>query len=126
MVKLTPTTGMVAPGPPRVSTTTPVRPGWPSLKMTTVTAPAAWAFRALSAQVRVPCWITAMLPAENPKGKVRWTGRATRATILVVADVHQCPFCELKFLNRTELEFHCAEDHPPAEDDVEPGDGPPS
>ena len=45
-----------------------------------------------------------------------------------VADVHQCPFCELRFLNKTELEFHWAEDHPPAEVDVdheEPRHGPP-
>lgn len=33
--------------------------------------------------------------------------------------VHQCPHCELKFLNRTELEYHWAEDHPPVDLDVD-------
>lgn len=45
-----------------------------------------------------------------------------------MADVHQCPFCELRFLNKTELESHWAEDHPPAEVDVDEegrGDAPP-
>lgn len=27
-------------------------------------------------------------------------------------EVHQCPACELKFLNRTELDYHWAQDHP--------------
>ena len=30
-----------------------------------------------------------------------------------MTNVHQCPACELRFRNRTELEYHWAEDHPP-------------
>ena len=26
--------------------------------------------------------------------------------------VHQCPKCELKFAYRTELDYHCGNDHP--------------
>lgn len=26
--------------------------------------------------------------------------------------VHQCPKCELKFTWKTELDFHCREEHP--------------
>ena len=26
--------------------------------------------------------------------------------------VHQCPKCELRFALRTELEYHCREEHP--------------
>jgi hypothetical protein len=37
----------------------------------------------------------------------------------VVSNVHQCPRCELKFLNKTELEFHWAEDHPSVDVDVD-------
>lgn len=29
-----------------------------------------------------------------------------------IADIHQCPACELKFLNRTELDSHWADEHP--------------
>ena len=29
-----------------------------------------------------------------------------------MGDVHQCPDCELKFLNRAELDHHWAEEHP--------------
>ena len=29
-----------------------------------------------------------------------------------MADVHQCPFCELRFLNLSELQQHIAFDHP--------------
>ena len=29
-----------------------------------------------------------------------------------MADVHQCPFCELKFLYTTELQTHIHIDHP--------------
>jgi hypothetical protein len=29
-----------------------------------------------------------------------------------MADVHQCPFCELRFLNLAELRFHIGIDHP--------------
>ena len=49
-----------------------------------------------------------------------WTNQShAEAQCVVVSDVHQCPRCELKFLNRTELEFHWAEDHPPVEVDVD-------
>ena len=37
----------------------------------------------------------------------------------VVSDVHQGPRCELKFLNRTELEFQWAEDRSPVDLDVD-------
>jgi len=29
-----------------------------------------------------------------------------------MADVHQCPFCELRFVNLSELKFHIEMDHP--------------
>ncbi len=29
-----------------------------------------------------------------------------------MADTHQCPFCELVFLNIFELQAHIAQDHP--------------
>lgn len=29
-----------------------------------------------------------------------------------MADVHQCPFCELRFVNLAELNFHIQLDHP--------------
>ena len=32
-----------------------------------------------------------------------------------MADVHQCPFCELRFVNLAELQFHIAQDHPERE-----------
>ena len=38
----------------------------PWLKMMTADAPAAWAFTALSANVHVPRWISAMFPTGNP------------------------------------------------------------
>jgi hypothetical protein len=57
-------TGMVMLGSPRVPGRRSVRSGaFPSLKMTTRTAPAAWAFAAFSPKVQVPRWITAMFPA---------------------------------------------------------------
>lgn len=34
-----------------------------------------------------------------------------------MTDVHQCPYCELRFLARTELEDHIALDHPGQDDD---------
>ena len=38
-----------------------------------------------------------------------------------MADVHQCPDCELRFLNRTELDYHWVADHSrPAEVEREP------
>ena len=38
-----------------------------------------------------------------------------------MSNVHQCPACELKFRNRTELDYHWAEDHaPPVEVDPRP------
>ena len=30
----------------------------------------------------------------------------------VMSDVHQCPFCELRFVNLAELNFHIQLDHP--------------
>ncbi len=30
-----------------------------------------------------------------------------------MTNVHHCPACELRFRNRTELEYHWREDHPP-------------
>jgi hypothetical protein len=36
---------------------------------------------------------------------------------VVVTDVHQCPYCELRFVSRTELEDHVALDHPRSVDD---------
>lgn len=29
-----------------------------------------------------------------------------------MSDVHQCPFCELRFVNLAELNFHIQLDHP--------------
>ena len=29
-----------------------------------------------------------------------------------MSDVHQCPFCELRFTNLKELQFHIQLDHP--------------
>ena len=29
-----------------------------------------------------------------------------------MSDVHQCPFCELRFVNLSELNFHIQIDHP--------------
>jgi len=43
-----------------------------------------------------------------------------------VSDVHQCPYCELRFLTRNEVEDHIAVDHPRhVDDDTDKGaDGP--
>ncbi len=42
-----------------------------------------------------------------------------------MADVHPCPACELKFLNKSELDDHRADEHPQrAEVEVESGEGP--
>lgn len=30
----------------------------------------------------------------------------------VMSDIHQCPFCELRFVNLSELKFHIEIDHP--------------
>jgi hypothetical protein len=45
-----------------------------------------------------------------------------------VSDVHQCPYCELRFVARTELEDHIALDHPGQDDDdtVSPPADPPA
>ena len=32
-----------------------------------------------------------------------------------MSDVHQCPFCELRFVNLAELQFHIQLDHPERE-----------
>ena len=29
-----------------------------------------------------------------------------------MTDVHQCPFCELRFMERWEIKAHLADDHP--------------
>jgi hypothetical protein len=34
-----------------------------------------------------------------------------------VTDVHQCPYCELRFATRNEVDDHVATDHPRAVDD---------
>jgi hypothetical protein len=34
------------------------------------------------------------------------------ATLITVSDVHHCPYCELRFVSRNELEDHVAVDHP--------------
>ncbi|HEY3143529.1 MAG TPA: C2H2-type zinc finger protein [Acidimicrobiales bacterium] len=40
-----------------------------------------------------------------------------------MTDVHQCPYCELRFISRNELQDHIAADHPqPADDDTLSGD----
>jgi hypothetical protein len=31
--------------------------------------------------------------------------------------VHQCPYCELRFVARTELQDHIAQEHPSEDDD---------
>lgn len=37
--------------------------------------------------------------------------------MVTVTDVHQCPYCELRFTSRNELDDHIALDHPRAVDD---------
>jgi hypothetical protein len=38
-----------------------------------------------------------------------------------VTDVHQCPYCELRFGSRNELEDHISRDHPrDLDDDTDP------
>jgi hypothetical protein len=39
-----------------------------------------------------------------------------------VSDVHHCPYCELRFVSRNELQDHMAVDHPRAVDDDTNGD----
>lgn len=34
-----------------------------------------------------------------------------------MTDVHQCPYCELRFVSRNELEDHASLEHPRAVDD---------
>jgi hypothetical protein len=46
------------------------------------------------------------------------------ARLDTVSDVHQCPYCELRFATRNEVEDHVAVDHPrPVEDDSLPAPG---
>jgi len=46
------------------------------------------------------------------------------ARLDTVSDVHQCPYCELRFTNRNEVEDHVAVEHPrPVEDDTRPANG---
>src|SRR3954464_9922493 len=51
----------------RLPLITAVRPGLPSLKMTTPTAPAAWALSTFTPKLHVPRWIRAILPAKPAK-----------------------------------------------------------
>lgn len=44
-------------------------------------------------------------------------GERSSATLFDVTDVHQCPYCELRFVSRNELEDHVALEHPRAVDD---------
>ena len=39
------------------------------------------------------------------------------ATLDAVIDVHQCPYCELRFVSRNEVEDHVALEHPGRVDD---------
>jgi hypothetical protein len=41
-----------------------------------------------------------------------------------MTDVRQCPYCELRFVSRNELEDHVAEAHAQAADDDTQGDEP--
>jgi sarcosine oxidase delta subunit len=42
---------------------------------------------------------------------------------VAVTDVHHCPYCELRFVSRNELEDHVAGDHPrTVDDDTMPSD----
>jgi hypothetical protein len=42
---------------------------------------------------------------------------------VTVTDVHQCPYCELRFVSRNEVEDHVAGDHPrTVDDDTVPSD----
>ena len=66
MAKSANTTGIVIPVPSPMPLNSPSRPGWPSLKMTTPTAPAAWALRALSTKSHAPRCTRATAPAGNP------------------------------------------------------------
>ena len=36
---------------------------------------------------------------------------------MAVTDVHQCPYCELRFVSRNEVEDHVALEHPGRVDD---------
>jgi hypothetical protein len=36
---------------------------------------------------------------------------------VAVTDVHQCPYCELRFVSRNEVEDHVALEHPGRVDD---------
>ena len=44
------------------------------------------------------------------------------ATLDAVIEVHHCPYCELRFVSRNELQDHMAVDHPRAVDDDTDGD----
>jgi hypothetical protein len=49
----------------------------------------------------------------------RW--ERSSATLDGVIDVHQCPYCELRFGSRNELQDHIASDHPrELDDDTDP------
>jgi hypothetical protein len=48
-------------------------------------------------------------------------GERSSATLAGVTDVRQCPYCELRFASRNELEDHVACDHPrELDDDTDP------
>jgi hypothetical protein len=44
-------------------------------------------------------------------------GERSSATLDAVTEVHQCPYCELRFASRNELEDHISCDHPRELDD---------
>lgn len=49
----------------------------------------------------------------NPgHGQVVLSERLPRRDDGVMSDVHQCPFCELRFVHLSELKFHIEMDHP--------------
>jgi hypothetical protein len=46
------------------------------------------------------------------------------ATLVTVNDVRQCPYCELRFVSRNELDDHIALEHPrEVDDDTDEGPG---
>ena len=52
-------------------------------------------------------------------------GERSSATLVTVSDVHQCPYCELRFVTRNEVEDHIAVDHPrDVDDDTESAPSP--
>jgi hypothetical protein len=50
-------------------------------------------------------------------------GERSSATLVAVSDALQCPFCELRFATRNELDDHVAVDHPRPVDEDSPTAG---